>query len=120
MKSPIQDLDAAQRSVRLANSGKRLSVLIVSERPEYIVGAQQTLRPLGVKVVGCLGPCHGPCYLDEYDFCPLVGHADVAIVDTPQSGAFTHHWRELGAGTYAEELARLHPSCFVVLSDGAR
>lgn len=100
--------------------GTRLSLLLVSERPEFIVDAQRTLKPLGVRVVGCLGPCHGPCYLDEYDSCPLAEHAQVAIVDTPESGSFTYHWKELQAGTYAEELARLHPSCFVVLRDGSR
>lgn len=116
----MRSVAAAQPQIALKPKPAQLSVLLVSERPEFIVGAQQTLRPLGVRVVGCLGPCHGPCYLDEYDSCPLAQHADVAIVDTPDSGSFSYHWKELPAGTYAEELARLHPSCFVVLCNGSQ
>ena len=108
----------AEPSVATQPATVCLTVLLVSEDPETIFAVQRALKPAGVRVVGCTGPVQAPCYLDEYHTCPFAEHADVAVVDVPDGGEFTRFWQTAQAGPYAERLARRHPHCFVVVTDG--
>ena len=90
-------------------------VLVVSERPELLHHAFETLRPLGMTVVGCLGPALGPCKLETGVDCPLALHSDVVIIDTPPCGAFTNHVKVVPAADYAADIAAKHPDTFPIL-----
>jgi hypothetical protein len=91
------------------------SVLVVSEDPGFIIEVQERFQPLGVKVVGCLGPAASPCQLEYRRNCSLADHSSMVIVDAPRSGVFGRRWNVLPAGAYAERLAAAHPDTFVVL-----
>jgi hypothetical protein len=93
----------------------KTDVLVVSERPELLHHAFETLRPLGISVVGCLGPALGPCKLETSDECPLAAHSNVVIVDSPACGAFTDHLRAIPAADYAADIATKHPDTFPIL-----
>lgn len=90
-------------------------VLIVSEDAALLHRATQALKAVGVQASGCLGPAHSHCFLEDHRLCPLATHVDVAIVDSPPAGSFNCHWKEIGAGDYAESLQRAHPDCKVIL-----
>ena len=90
-------------------------VLVVSEDPGFIVRTQESLRPDGVEVRGCLGPANNPCSLRLEGVCPLAEGADVVIVDSPRSGSFLYEWASMPAGDYAERLARTYPGAPVIL-----
>jgi hypothetical protein len=92
-----------------------IDIVMVSESPEHIVAAQEAIRPLGLRLVGCLGPAQSPCYLSTQERCPLVDHATAVLVDSPATGRFVRHWHDIPAGTYAEGLASLHPDTQVIL-----
>jgi hypothetical protein len=92
-----------------------IDILMVSESPERLVSAQEALKPFGIRVVGCLGPVQGPCYLSTHERCPLADHARVVLVDSPPSGHFVRHFNDIPAGLYAETLAGLHPDAEVIL-----
>ena len=93
----------------------KTDVLVVSERPELLHYAFETLRPLGMTVVGCLGPALGPCKLDTSNECPLAVHSNVVIIDSPACGAFTDHLRAIPAADYAANIAERHPDTFPIL-----
>ena len=93
----------------------KADVLVVSESPPVIHHAFTALRPLGLSVIGCLGPAHGPCKLETEAKCPLATHSSVAIIDSPASGWFACHEKRISAATYAADLARRHPDCFPIL-----
>jgi hypothetical protein len=92
------------------------SILIVSEDPEFVVRAQESLQSDGLRVVGCLGPAHTECVLDVAAICPLAFIYSIALIDSPPSGVFGHHWKQIPVGAYAERLQRAHPEMFVVLT----
>ena len=92
-----------------------IGVLVVSEEPALIHAASETLRSSGVQVIGCLGPAHARCKLEDHQSCPLADHATIALIDSPTTGAFTRHWKIVQSGTYAERLQRMHPDCTVIL-----
>ncbi len=94
---------------------EQISVLVVSEDPVFIHTASETFRSSGVRVVGCLGPAHSRCILEEHDSCPLADRATIALVDSPATGAFTRYWKVVQSGSYAERLQRSHPDCTVIL-----
>jgi hypothetical protein len=93
----------------------KTGVLVVSESPPLIHHAFKVLTPLGVNVIGCLGPAHGPCKLESEPTCPLASHSAVAIIDSPASGSFACHEKRVSAATYAAELAHRHPDCLPIL-----
>ena len=88
------------------------AVLVVSEDPQLIHHAFSTLRPYGMKVVGCLGPARGPCKLETDGTCPLALHCSVVLVDSPNSGSFRFHEKAVPVADYAAELAQCHPDTF--------
>lgn len=92
-----------------------IDVLIVSEDPALIHHASQELRDVGMRVVGCLGPAHSRCKLEDGETCSLARKAHVALVDSPSSGAFICHWKIVPSGDYAKRLQRAHPECKVIL-----
>jgi hypothetical protein len=98
-----------------ARRAPRIDVLFVSESPARIVEAQESVKPLGIRLVGCTGPAQAPCYLQREDRCPLTEHSAVVLVDTPENGHFSRHWMDIPAPVYAEKLAAAHPDAFVVL-----
>ena len=93
----------------------KTDVLVVSENPPLIHHAFIVLRPLGLNVIGCLGPANGPCKLETEATCPLANHSSVAIIDSPTSGWFTCHEKRVSAATYAAEMAHRHPNCLPIL-----
>lgn len=94
----------------------QLRVLLVSEDPAFIHRTGQELQPRGAKVVGCLGPAHTHCVLEDGHSCPLAAHATIAVVDSPPSGSFTRHMKGVRSSVYAQTLQRTHPDCTVILS----
>lgn len=90
-------------------------VLIVSEDPEFIASAQESVRGSDVQVIACLGPTHGRCDLYEDGACRLLPAVDSVLVDAPESGEFRYHVDRVTAGKYAEDLQRAHPSAHVYL-----
>ena len=93
----------------------KTDVLVVSESPPLIHHAFTVLRPLGLNVIGCLGPANGPCKLETAATCPLANHSSVVIIDSPASGWFECHEKRVSASTYAAELADRHPNCLPIL-----
>ena len=92
----------------------RKSVLVVSEDPTFIASIRERFAGIGA-VVACVGPGDGRCNLDLKGACRLVEHADVAIVDSPPSGAFSWAWHKVPATEYAERIAAHYLDTFVVL-----
>lgn len=93
-----------------------VDVLLVSEDPGFLIRARRDLWNAGVQTTACLGPAHTACLLDAEGFCSLAGHADVVIVDSPNSGSFERHTYSIGTGTYADRLARAHPDAVILLA----
>lgn len=94
-----------------------VSVLVVSEDPEFIVRLQDRFRDRALRIYACLGPAQTPCRLKDQGRCPLVESVDMVVVDSPRSGAFVERGRVISAGGYATRLARAYPDLFVVLCD---
>lgn len=93
----------------------RRRVLIVSEDPEFIASAQESVRGSDIQVIACLGPTHGRCDLYEDGACRLLPAVDSVLVDAPATGEFRYHVDRVSAGRYAEDLQRAHPSAHVYL-----
>lgn len=111
MFSPARRSERSSATDHLA----QVSLLVVSEEPAIIHAAAETLKSSGVRVIGCLGPAHSHCNLEDHDSCPLADHATIALVDSPTTGSFTCHWKRVQSGTYAERLQSMHPGCAVIL-----
>lgn len=94
---------------------QRTEVLIVSEDPAFLERARSEFLEVGIWTVACLGPAGSPCLLDTNGFCSIARHALAALVDSPRTGVFEMGDDRIGAGTYAERLAEIHPDLFVVL-----
>ena len=95
---------------------QRKEVLIVSEDPEFLERARSEFLDAGIWTIACLGPAGSPCLLDLKGFCSIARHALAALVDAPPTGVFQRRGDRIGAGSYAERLASLHPELFVVLA----
>ncbi|MEA2462029.1 MAG: hypothetical protein QOH90_2206 [Actinomycetota bacterium] len=96
----------------------RSGMLVVSEDPRFIHAVVQELEPWGIHVIGCLGPLHSRCPLEEHHFCPLADNAGIVLVDSPRNGTFVQGLRTVRAAGYAEDLQRAHPRCAVILCGG--
>jgi hypothetical protein len=91
-------------------------VLLVTEDPFFIEEARSALGSDGIRMVACLGPAHSSCPLLEHGSCSIAEHVGVVLVDSPSTGAFSHHAFSIAAGEYAETLQSHHPSSRVLLS----
>lgn len=91
------------------------TVLVVSEDAALIHSAGEALRSKDVRVIGCLGPAHSRCELEDRGSCPLAAKASLVLIEPPPRGIFRHHWKVVPAGTYAEALQKAHPSSTVIL-----
>ena len=91
-------------------------VLVVTEDPNFVEQARETLIGDGANVVACLGPVQSECLLDSDGGCSLAARARVVIVDPPPGGFFRRYEQHVAADVYAERLVRFHPGLFVLLA----
>lgn len=96
-------------------ASRTVTLLVVSEDPEFVERVRDRCRPSGARVVACLGPSQSPCLMDVKESCGLAANAEVVLVDSPPTGVFGGCWGTIPAGSYAEKLAARHPSTFVIL-----
>ena len=113
--SPCVSLEESSERVALVPETHD-PVLVVSEDPSFIFEMQRLFNPLGVRVLGCLGPAQAPCPMDSDDGCPMAEHCSIVLVDSPRSGVCARHCKEVPVGVYASALARRHPFPFVVVA----